>query len=166
MLSGILPISRVSAIPLCIYHAARLIPLEKVLGLAHPSLSSPAPKDKRTWREGMRPEASGAGDTGQQRQKEDVWTAMDILTAYATKKGWVTAKAGRPDVNRAGNASTCIVSYMLSIHRRLRSANRALFAPQSSARDDTVSPISNDPYVMLLSIACFRTHSRILRSNK
>ena len=31
---------------------------------------------------------------------------MDILTAYANKKGWVTAKAGRPDVNRAGNAST------------------------------------------------------------
>jgi len=30
---------------------------------------------------------------------------MDILTAYADKKGWVTAKAGRPDVHRAGNAS-------------------------------------------------------------
>lgn len=28
---------------------------------------------------------------------------MDILTAFALKKGWVTAKAGRPDVNRAGN---------------------------------------------------------------
>jgi len=33
-----------------------------------------------------------------------MWTAMDILTAYATKKGWVTAQAGRPDVHRAGNA--------------------------------------------------------------
>jgi len=33
------------------------------------------------------------------------WTAMDILTSYADQKGWVTAKAGRPDVNRAGNAS-------------------------------------------------------------
>jgi len=29
---------------------------------------------------------------------------MDVLSAYATKKGWVTAKAGRPDANRAGNA--------------------------------------------------------------
>ncbi|PIL31736.1 hypothetical protein GSI_06440 [Ganoderma sinense ZZ0214-1] len=104
VLSGILPISRVSAIPLCIYHAAGLVPLEKVLGLAHPSLFSPAPEDKRTWRDGMRPAASGAGDTSQEPQKETVWTAMDILTAYATKKGWVTAKAGRPDVNRAGNA--------------------------------------------------------------
>lgn len=34
-----------------------------------------------------------------------VWTAMDILTAFALKKRWVTAKAGRPDVNRAGNSS-------------------------------------------------------------
>ena len=115
MLSGILPISRVSAIPLCVYHAARLVPLEKVLGLAHPSLSSPAREDKRTWREGMRPVASGAGDAGQGQHKEVVWTAMDILTSYATKKGWVTAKAGRPDVNRAGNASTCTISPSLIV---------------------------------------------------
>jgi hypothetical protein len=30
---------------------------------------------------------------------------MDVLTAYADKKGWVTAKAGRPDIGRAGNSS-------------------------------------------------------------
>lgn len=30
---------------------------------------------------------------------------MDILIAYANVKGWVTAKAGRPDIHRAGNAS-------------------------------------------------------------
>ena len=95
-----------SAIPLCIHHAASLLPLEKILGLAHPSLTSPPVEDKRTWRAGMRsPEAH------QQQQKDKdkalVWTAMDILTAYANKKGWVTAKAGRPDVNRAGNASAC-----------------------------------------------------------
>jgi ribosome biogenesis GTPase A len=33
------------------------------------------------------------------------WTATEIMTAYANKKGWVTAKAGRPDIHRAGNAS-------------------------------------------------------------
>jgi len=32
---------------------------------------------------------------------------MDVLTAYAGAKNWVTAKAGRPDINRAGNASGC-----------------------------------------------------------
>ncbi|TBU34699.1 P-loop containing nucleoside triphosphate hydrolase protein [Dichomitus squalens] len=104
VLSGILPISRVSAIPLCIYHAARLIPLEKVLGLAHPSPPSAAPEDKRTWREDIFTWRDGEQPKAQ--PKEVVWTAMDILTAYANKKGWMTAQAGRPDVNRAGNAST------------------------------------------------------------
>lgn len=33
------------------------------------------------------------------------WTAMDILVAFANARSWVTAKAGRPDVHRAGNAS-------------------------------------------------------------
>jgi hypothetical protein len=30
---------------------------------------------------------------------------MEVLTGYADAKGWVTAKAGRSDVHRAGNAS-------------------------------------------------------------
>ncbi|KAJ7925940.1 hypothetical protein B0H13DRAFT_2229531 [Mycena leptocephala] len=69
VLAGILPISRVSAIPSCIHHAAELLPLER-----------------------------------QGRVKEKPWTAMDVLTGYADAKGWVTAKAGRSDVHRAGNA--------------------------------------------------------------
>ncbi|RPD57034.1 P-loop containing nucleoside triphosphate hydrolase protein [Lentinus tigrinus ALCF2SS1-6] len=123
VLSGILPISRVSAIPLCIYYAACLLPLEKILGLAHPSLASPPAADKRTWREGMRPHES------QQQQKGPVWTAMDILTAYANKKGWVTAKAGRPDVNRAGNASACALISSLLLHDRSSIHVHALVRP-------------------------------------
>jgi hypothetical protein len=34
---------------------------------------------------------------------------MDVLVAYANQKGWVTAKAGRPDTNRAGNARELFV---------------------------------------------------------
>jgi hypothetical protein len=76
------------------------MPLEEIFGLAHPSIDVPPVVDKRTWREGVVPASSNKGEQ---------WTAMDIMTAYANKKGWVTAKAGRPDVNRAGNASeyTC-----------------------------------------------------------
>ncbi|KAI0315263.1 hypothetical protein OF83DRAFT_1277345 [Amylostereum chailletii] len=92
---GVLPIARMPAIPLCISYAAQLIPLERVLDLTRPSTSPPAAEDKRTWREGTR---RRDGD------KPPSWTAMDVLTAYADKKRWVTAKAGRPDVNRAGNA--------------------------------------------------------------
>ncbi|GJE85788.1 P-loop containing nucleoside triphosphate hydrolase protein [Phanerochaete sordida] len=95
VLAGILPISRVSAVPLCIYHAAQLLPLEHILGLTHPGAAA-APQDKRTWRE---PRAEHA----QAPQSAPRWTAMDVLTALALKKGWLTAKAGRPDVNRAGN---------------------------------------------------------------
>ncbi|THH33430.1 hypothetical protein EUX98_g730 [Antrodiella citrinella] len=102
VLGGILPISRVSAIPLCIYHAAQLLPLETVFNLTHPTLSEPQVEDKRTWRV-PRPDATAASGWDA-RLKKLKWTAMDVLTAYALKKGWVTAKAGRPDVMRAGNA--------------------------------------------------------------
>ena len=100
VLSGILPISQVSSLPSCIQHAARLMPLEEVFKLVNPSIYEPPVEDKRTWREGTVLAPSTRGEQ---------WTAMDIMAAYATKKGWVTAKAGRPDVNRAGNASeyTC-----------------------------------------------------------
>ncbi|CAL1695099.1 unnamed protein product [Somion occarium] len=94
--SGIFPISRVSAVPLCIYHAAQLLPLERIYGLQHPSLLPKPEEDKRTWRE---PRAGAMKE-----QKELKWTAMDILTAYALKKGWMTARTGWPDVHRAGNA--------------------------------------------------------------
>ncbi|KAF9654183.1 P-loop containing nucleoside triphosphate hydrolase protein [Thelephora ganbajun] len=96
VLSGILPISKVSAISACVHHVSQLLPPERVFGLTHPTLSTPAAEDKRTWREPR---------TQDQSQKsEPTWTATDVLTAYAGAKNWVTAKAGRPDVNRAGNA--------------------------------------------------------------
>ncbi|EIN13953.1 P-loop containing nucleoside triphosphate hydrolase protein [Punctularia strigosozonata HHB-11173 SS5] len=98
VLAGILPISRISAIPACIHYAAGLLPLERIFGLEHPSILTEGTEDKRTWRDGRR-------QTSEEHPRRDpTWTAMDILTAYATAKGWVTAKAGRPDINRAGNA--------------------------------------------------------------
>ena len=95
-----MPIARVSAISLCIHYVSQLLPIEEIYSLTHPSLSSPSLEDKRTWRGGAKPSTSN---------KPLRWTAGDILTAYANLKGWVTAKAGRPDINRAGNASmsTC-----------------------------------------------------------
>lgn len=84
------------AIPLCLFYAGQLLPLEKALGLVHPGTKDAAADYKRTWR----------GETSRHAvAKTFVWTAMDILEAYAEKKGWITAQAGRPDANRAGNAS-------------------------------------------------------------
>ena len=78
------------------------MPLEEIFGLKnhHPSLTTSEPvEDKRTWRT-PRPPSSATKDPSHL-----TWTAMDIMTAFAHKNGWVTAKAGRPDINRAGNAS-------------------------------------------------------------
>ncbi|KAF7784104.1 hypothetical protein Agabi119p4_269 [Agaricus bisporus var. burnettii] len=94
VLSSILPISRVAAIPACINYINKLLPLERIFRLNLSSLSGETQEDKRTWREGMQPS----------KQKSVQWTSMDILIAYANVKGWVTAKAGRPDIHRAGNA--------------------------------------------------------------
>ncbi|OAX43025.1 P-loop containing nucleoside triphosphate hydrolase protein [Rhizopogon vinicolor AM-OR11-026] len=95
VLCGILPISRVSAIPFCIHQIAQLLPLETILDLTYPSTNTAPLEDKRTWRDGKQSIAKNT----------DVrWTATDIMIAYANKKGWVTAKAGRPDIHRAGNA--------------------------------------------------------------
>ena len=110
VLSGILPISRVSFVPSCIHHLSRLLPLETIFELEHPRTNEvpEQPKeDKRTWR-GERAkererEEREAREQEERRRKQ--WTAMDILVAFALKKAWVTAQAGRPDTNRAGNYS-------------------------------------------------------------
>ena len=100
VLCGTLPISQIPSIPACIHYASCLLPLEQILQLAHPATQADAVPDKRTWR-GERPLSQDTRPAGSRP-----WTAMDVLTSYADSKGWVTAKAGRPDTNRAGNACT------------------------------------------------------------
>ena len=87
--------------PSCVYFAGQFLPLEQIFNLVHPTTKEPPAEDKRTWRDGMKQE-----DHLSLRSPDRLnWTAMDILTAFADSKGWVTAKAGRPDVHRAGNSS-------------------------------------------------------------
>lgn len=107
ILSGILPISKVSAVPSSIYFVSQKLPLERVMNLVHPSTKLEPVEDKRTWREDKRSkDPIGFSNP--------VWTAMDILTAYADAKGWLTAKAGRPDVHRAGNA--CMLLFQFTVY--------------------------------------------------
>jgi len=97
-LCSILPISQISTIPSCIHYIGSIMPLEEIFRLKHPSLTSEPVEDKRTWRT-PRPPSSATKDPDPLK-----WTAMDIMTASSHKNGWVTAKAGRPDIHRAGNA--------------------------------------------------------------
>jgi len=106
VLSGILPISRVSAVPACIYYVSHYLPLEELFRLQRPSTNNPPKQDKRTWREDMERPSIQQEDY----QEDHKWTAMDILVAYAAVKKWVTAKAGRPDVNRVCVLSAACVS--------------------------------------------------------
>lgn len=106
-LCSILPISQIPSLPSCISTLASLMPLEEIFGLVHPSITHPEPvvEDKRTWRAHQVKEKVTTTEKGKDEEASS-WTAMDVMTAHALRKGWVTAKAGRPDVNRAGNAST------------------------------------------------------------
>ncbi|KAG9119585.1 hypothetical protein FRC07_005333 [Ceratobasidium sp. 392] len=99
VLSNVLPISQIPALPACIRYAGSLMPIESIFSVDESMLESEEViEDKRTWREGMRP--AKAPDNS-----ENVgWTALQVMSAYATKRGWKTAKAGRPDAMRAGNA--------------------------------------------------------------
>lgn len=104
VLAGIIPIAQVASIPSCIQFIGEHIPLENVLSLVHPDAKETDQEDKRTWRTGMeKGKGNGISATGSDVAPKS-WTAMDIMIAYAADKGWLTAKAGRPDVNRAGNA--------------------------------------------------------------
>lgn len=109
VLAGILPISQIPAIPSSVHHALQYLPLEKIFALQHPAEKEALVEDKRTWRIGMQPSSKVTSSIR-------TWTAMDLLTAFAEKKGWITAKAGRPDVNRAGNFGNFFFKYSFLLH--------------------------------------------------
>jgi ribosome biogenesis GTPase A len=104
VLSNVLPIAQIPALPACIRYVGNMMPIEEIFGLDM-SMLEPEPdnviEDKRTWRKGMRPpNLAEAGSTGNK-----TWTAMQVMSAYALKRGWKTARTGWPDTMRAGNAS-------------------------------------------------------------
>ncbi|KAK4702727.1 hypothetical protein P7C70_g3495, partial [Phenoliferia sp. Uapishka_3] len=76
VLSGILPIQNVEPV---LYFIAQRMPLELILKLRHPD------SDGRTSPSDLPP-----------------WTSDELLSSYAESQGFITAKAGRPDLYRAG----------------------------------------------------------------
>ncbi|CEL53879.1 hypothetical protein RSOLAG1IB_06661 [Rhizoctonia solani AG-1 IB] len=100
VLSNVLPIAQIPALPACIRYVGNVMPIEDIFGVDTSMLEvEEVVEDKRTWREGMKP-------TVKQGPSSEVhkWTALQVMSAYASKRGWMTAKAGRPDSMRAGNA--------------------------------------------------------------
>jgi hypothetical protein len=121
--SSILPISHIPALPAVLQLAGQLLPLERILQLDDLDEDAAVVEAKKTWRAGMRP--ADADDKPVKREK--IWSTGDIMEGWALQRGFrkwtarrdgshlgadwlclsllVTAKAGRPDVNRAGNHS-------------------------------------------------------------
>lgn len=77
VVSGIIPIQNVEPVS---YFLAQRMPLESILKLIHPD----------------------ADDLSLSHDGGTSWTTDEILSEYATQQNFVTAKAGRPDLYRAG----------------------------------------------------------------
>lgn len=128
-----MPISHIPALPAVIQLAGQLLPLERILQLEDLDDDVLVLESKKTWRAGMRPP-----DADEKRPaKEKIWSTGDVMEGWALQRGFrassfaarphlprltscpslaVTAKAGRPDVNRAGNHSASRARSRTSSH--------------------------------------------------
>lgn len=116
----VLPISQIPSLPACMHYAATVMPLETIFDIPPSAdiVEQDKYADKRTWR--------GTRDTDTEGEKRVQWTAGMIMEGRALARGYrkalvfpgsvllirrtVTAKSGRPDGNRAANASEHVVS--------------------------------------------------------
>lgn len=95
VLGSTVPISQERQPSRIVYEIGQRMPLENILPLAPESvLQKDEKEDKRTWREGMKKPS---------RPQDSNIKTLDALERYAIRAGYMTAKAGRPDVNRASN---------------------------------------------------------------
>lgn len=86
ILSGMYPISQVQEPYTSVGYLAARVPLVDLLQLVHPA---------------TRDDSDGEGGT---KEESHPWSAWDVCDAWAHKRGFLTAKAGRPDVYRAANS--------------------------------------------------------------
>ncbi|TIC12972.1 P-loop containing nucleoside triphosphate hydrolase protein [Wallemia mellicola] len=95
VLGSTVPISQERQPSGILYAIGQRMPLEHVLPLAPESvLETDIKEDKRTWREGM---------VRTEKSLDKNIKVLEILERYAIRAGFMTAKAGRPDINRASN---------------------------------------------------------------
>ncbi|EIW69909.1 hypothetical protein TREMEDRAFT_13269, partial [Tremella mesenterica DSM 1558] len=78
-LAGVLPIAQIPSLPSCIHFTASLLPLEDIFKLSLPEEES------------------------SEDPYADKLTAGTIMEAHALARGWLTARRGWPDTNRAAN---------------------------------------------------------------
>ena len=115
VLSGILPISRVSFVPSCIHYLSRLLPLETIFELEHPRTNE-VPKqpkeDKRTWR-GERAKEEQVGIVGEETDKKDEEIFEEIKTPQPPHFLPPTESKNRTSIYLGTNNDRCRLSYFI-----------------------------------------------------
>ncbi|KAK8850508.1 hypothetical protein IAR55_004426 [Kwoniella newhampshirensis] len=101
-LAGIIPISQIPSLPACIHFAALHLPLEIIFRV--PRTEEDYAKDEYAGKRTYRDPALAEEKARQEKEKKERWTAGGILEGRALDRGYLTAKGGRPDINRAADA--------------------------------------------------------------
>nr|ODN96084.1 GTPase [Cryptococcus depauperatus CBS 7855] len=97
----VIPIAQIPSLPSCILFASHHLPIEEIFRVPRPQLEDNADNyiEKRTFRDEFQKERARQ----REMEKENSWNIGGVLEARAIDKGYLTAKGGRPDINRAAN---------------------------------------------------------------
>ena len=102
VLGSTVPISQEKQPSTILFEIGKRMPLEHILPLAPQSvLEREEVIDKRTWREGM--VRTSSKDNEDNEGVNSSIKVLDIFERYSIRAGFMTAKAGRPDINRSSN---------------------------------------------------------------
>ncbi|WRT70647.1 uncharacterized protein IL334_007645 [Kwoniella shivajii] len=102
-LAATIPISQIASLPSCITFCARHLPLETILKIPYSIADGDIDPyaGKRTFRDPKLAEEDRI--KREENEKKDKWTSGKIMEGRAIDRGYLTAKSGRPDINRAAN---------------------------------------------------------------
>ncbi|OCF43640.1 hypothetical protein I317_02532 [Kwoniella heveanensis CBS 569] len=102
-LAATIPISQIASMPSCISFASKHLPLETIFKIPYSVSETDVDPyaGKRTYRDPALAEAEKK--RREQEERKEKWTAGKIMEGRAIDRGYLTAKSGRPDTNRAAN---------------------------------------------------------------
>ncbi|WWC92251.1 uncharacterized protein L201_007205 [Kwoniella dendrophila CBS 6074] len=102
-LAATIPISQIASLPACITFCAQHLPLEKIFRIPYTVADGDIDPyaGKRTYRDPKLAEAEKL--RREEEEKKEKWTPGKIMEGRAHDRGYLSAKSGRPDINRAAN---------------------------------------------------------------
>ncbi|WVF68041.1 hypothetical protein IAT40_002803 [Kwoniella sp. CBS 6097] len=102
-LAATIPISQIASLPSCISFASKHMPLETIFKIPYSVSETDIDPyaGKRTYRDPALAQAEK--EKREQEERKQKWTAGKIMEGRAIDRGYLTAKSGRPDTNRAAN---------------------------------------------------------------